>query len=256
MIHRIYILLIFILFFGCARLPVTDRTEAMRPTSKSIDIQDDLEYSNLIEGLKLNISFIKDSSRVPQEITFGKVKIPKRTYISALQDLMDKSPDFAAFSRNVKENFDFFEVYGNDEWGKIKITSYYSPLLKGSFKKTKSLNRPLYLNPKDMVYIDVDAYAESFPKWKTFKEQVLEQKSSKALIRGRVLDDKDGKQKIVPYFTREDIDDKGVIKDKKLILVYVDPIKAFFLQIQGSGIIKLPDGKRFTISYAGQNGHP
>src|SRR3546814_9880970 len=34
-----------------------------------------------------------------------------------------------------------------------------------------------------------------------------------------------------------------------------DPVDAFFLHIQGSGLVVLPDGSRTRVGYAGTNGH-
>ena len=39
-------------------------------------------------------------------------------------------------------------------------------------------------------------------------------------------------------------------------LAYADPVEAFFLQIQGSGRLLLPDGGLLRLGHAGQNGHP
>jgi membrane-bound lytic murein transglycosylase A len=48
----------------------------------------------------------------------------------------------------------------------------------------------------------------------------------------------------------------GALSGRGLELVWVDdPIAAFFLQIQGSGRVRLPDGQMLRLGYAGQNGH-
>lgn len=241
---------------GCARAPVKDRFGAMRKAEKLPEISDDLEFSSLKKGILENVNFIKKSSRVSNEIVFGPTKVDKKKYILALEQLANNSEDFEGFNQQVKANFDFYEVYGNEDWAQIKATSYFAPLLKGSLKKTKEYSQALYMTPEDMINIDVDAFAEDFPKWKTFKEQVLEQKSSKALIRARLISEKNATARIVPYYKREEIDEKNVIKNKDLVIVYVDPIDSFFLQIQGSGVVELKDGTRFTVGYANQNGHP
>lgn len=58
-----------------------------------------------------------------------------------------------------------------------------------------------------------------------------------------------------PYFTREEIE-QGALKDRAPVLLYVeDPIMLFFLHIQGSGKVRLPDGSLVGLQYAGQNGH-
>ncbi|HJU15562.1 MAG TPA: MltA domain-containing protein [Stellaceae bacterium] len=57
-------------------------------------------------------------------------------------------------------------------------------------------------------------------------------------------------------YSRAEIED-GALKGRGLALVWVDdPIAAFFLQIQGSGVIKLDDGTAIRVGYAGQNGRP
>ncbi|MDT8266554.1 MltA domain-containing protein, partial [Roseomonas sp. DSM 102946] len=49
----------------------------------------------------------------------------------------------------------------------------------------------------------------------------------------------------------------GALDGRGLELVWVDdPVEAFFLQIQGSGRVVLPDGKMLRLGYAGQNGQP
>jgi membrane-bound lytic murein transglycosylase A len=57
-------------------------------------------------------------------------------------------------------------------------------------------------------------------------------------------------------YSRAQIDD-GALADKGLELLWVDdPIAAYFLQIQGSGIVRLPNGKTVRVGYDGGNGHP
>jgi membrane-bound lytic murein transglycosylase A len=57
-----------------------------------------------------------------------------------------------------------------------------------------------------------------------------------------------------PYLTRAEIV-SGAIKDRAPVLLYVeDPVMLFFLHIQGSGKVKLPDGSLVGLQYAGQNG--
>lgn len=59
-----------------------------------------------------------------------------------------------------------------------------------------------------------------------------------------------------PYFTRAEIVN-GAIKNHAPVLYYVDdPVKLFFLHVQGSGKVRLPDGSLAGIQYAGQNGYP
>tara|TARA_R110002094_G_scaffold41099_11_gene53530 strand:+ start:1683 stop:2678 length:996 start_codon:yes stop_codon:yes gene_type:complete len=60
-----------------------------------------------------------------------------------------------------------------------------------------------------------------------------------------------------PWFTRREILTSGVMASRGLEIAWVDdPVELFFLQIQGSGRIRLPDGERIRVGYRGANGHP
>jgi membrane-bound lytic murein transglycosylase A len=60
----------------------------------------------------------------------------------------------------------------------------------------------------------------------------------------------------VPYWSREDIEaGKAAVAGKELLFVD-DPVEAFFLQIQGSGRVELPDRSIVRVGYADQNGQP
>ena len=58
----------------------------------------------------------------------------------------------------------------------------------------------------------------------------------------------------VPYYTRPEIED-GALAGKGLELAWAaDSVDLFFLEIQGSGRIRFPDGTVMRIGYADQNG--
>ena len=59
-----------------------------------------------------------------------------------------------------------------------------------------------------------------------------------------------------PYYTHAEIN-KGALKGRKLELLWVDdPVMKFFMQIQGSGRVRLTDGRELFIGYADGNGQP
>ena len=62
--------------------------------------------------------------------------------------------------------------------------------------------------------------------------------------------------RVVPYFSRADIElEDSPLQGQELLWVN-DPVELFFLQIQGSGVILLPNGQRLHVGYADQNGYP
>jgi membrane-bound lytic murein transglycosylase A len=116
------------------------------------------------------------------------------------------------------------------------ITGYYEPLLRGSRSRDARYRYPLYGVPDDLVTVDLAAL---YPQLKGQR------------IRGRL----EGRR-LLPYFSRGEID-RGVASLKGRELLWVDDrLDAFFLEIQGSGRVQLPDGSVVRIGYADQNGHP
>jgi len=116
------------------------------------------------------------------------------------------------------------------------VTGYYEPLLRGSRVRQPPFVVPLYAPPDDLLTIDLSAVN---PDLKNMR------------LRGRL----DGR-KVVPYWSRAEIE-KGAAPVAGKELVWVDDaVEAFFLQIQGSGRIRLANGDVIRIGYADQNGHP
>lgn len=141
-----------------------------------------------------------------------------------------------AIRRYFRDNFDPFKVINADETQTGLVTGYYEPLLHGSRVRTEKFKYPIYGQPQDLVTVEL---SDVYPDLK-FKR-----------LRGRIVGNK-----LVPYFERGEIESSGAPL-KGLELVWVDDaVELFFLQIQGSGQILLPDGSRMRVGYADQNGHP
>lgn len=59
------------------------------------------------------------------------------------------------------------------------------------------------------------------------------------------------------WLSRREIETSGVLEDRGLEIAWLEsPVEKFFLQIQGSGRIKLLDGTHLRVGYGGKNGHP
>lgn len=116
------------------------------------------------------------------------------------------------------------------------ITGYYEPLLYGSLTRSERFRYPLYRRPDDLVTIDV---GELYPE-----------------LKGKTLRGRLAGQRVVPYFSRAEISNgTKPLKGNELLWVD-DAVALFFLQVQGSGRVQLPDGKLLYVGYADQNGHP
>ena len=151
---------------------------------------------------------------------------------AATADVHDRA-SARAFFENQFSVWQVTDEAGNDTG---LVTGYYEPLLKGSRTATPPYTQPLYAPPDDLLTVDL---ASLYPE--------LAGKRVRARVDGR---------KVVPYWTRADID-AGRAPLAGKVLVYVDdPVDAFFLEIQGSGRVQLPDGTVMRVGYADQNGQP
>ncbi len=117
------------------------------------------------------------------------------------------------------------------------FTGYFEAGLNGSRTRKGVYQTPLRARPDDLVMVNLGQ----------FREELKGQR-----IAGRVQ----GGQ-LKPYETHEEIINGKLPAAQDKALVWVDSaVDAFFLQIQGSGIVSLDDGSIMRVGYAGQNGHP
>ena len=116
------------------------------------------------------------------------------------------------------------------------LTGYYEPELEGSLTKTSRFTIPVYRRPPDLINLVSDAARGTV---------------GEALTHVRQLPDG-----VEPFETRQQIE-QGSLGGKGLELIWLDnAVDCFFLHIQGSGLIRLPDGSALRITYDGKNGHP
>jgi membrane-bound lytic murein transglycosylase A len=147
-----------------------------------------------------------------------------------------KSRSTASVTRFFETEFEPYHAINADETDTGVVTGYYEPLLRGSRTRTAEFRYPIYAPPQDLITVDL---ADVYPDLKNRR------------LRGRLVGNK-----LVPYLDRGNIDaDQPPLQGLEIAWVD-DPIESFFLQIQGSGQIQLPDGSRIRVGYADQNGHP
>lgn len=145
-----------------------------------------------------------------------------------------KKPNNAEIVDYLSNYFDVYHAQNEDGSTEGLVTGYYQPLLKGSKKKSKQYPYPLYSEPKDLITVEL---AEAYPELK-YKR-----------VRGKL----EGK-KLVPYLARAQIDVSPSPLAGSEIMWINDIIDVFFLQIQGSGVVQLENGKQVQVGYANHNG--
>src|SRR4051794_35009705 len=116
------------------------------------------------------------------------------------------------------------------------FTGYYEALLQGSRTRHGQYVVPLYGRPPELIMVDLGR----------FREALKGQRIAGVQVKGQLL----------PFPDRKAID-AGALAGRKLEIAWVkDPVGAFFLEVQGSGRIRMEDGRELRVGYAAQNGHP
>ena len=144
--------------------------------------------------------------------------------------------DSAAARRFYESRFEPYLLTNPDNTTNGLVTGYYEPLLHGSRRRSANFAQPVLGVPSDLLTIEL---ADVLPDLKNMR------------LRGRLQGNK-----VIPYYPRADIISREQDYADRVLLWVDDPVELFFLQIQGSGRVKLPDGKLVRIGYADQNGHP
>ena len=201
------------------------------------DFRDDLDRESLARAIRKSLEYY---ARLPERTTYrmGDQRFTVRDMKESLEAflaIVETGDSPSAIERKVRQTFDVYKASGSAPSGRVLFTGYYEPLLKGSLEKTDPYRYPIYRKPDDSVVVQLGKFREKY--------------RNERLV-GRVENGE-----LLPYFTREEIDGVGVLENKGLeIAWFADPVDIFFLHIQGSGMICLPDGKCFQVSYAQSNG--
>ena len=118
--------------------------------------------------------------------------------------------------------------------GTAFVTGYYEPEIAASRTRRPGYDVPIYRRPADLVDVDLGLFSKDLQGKK---------------IRGRV----DGSN-FIPYYDRLAIE-RGALAGRGLEIAWAaDAAEFFFLQMQGSGRLRLPDGGVMRIGYDSQNG--
>lgn len=165
----------------------------------------------------------------------GKPHAPAWKRVCEQARAEDGKPGFDA-RRFFESNLAPYAILNGEGNAQGLVTGYYEPLLRGSRLRAKGFEQPVRAVPEDLLTIDLSAV---FPELKDKR------------VRGRLVGNK-----VVPYWTRGEIEARGERVPAKTLLYVDDAVELFFLQVQGSGRVQLADGGLVRLNYADQNGHP
>jgi membrane-bound lytic murein transglycosylase A len=223
-------------FLGITMLALVRASNAAAPPV----IGDDLERVSLRRALAHSVAYLQ---RLPSDRVVGREPRP----FTAAQTLatlrafdrimLERWRCRSCWLEEVKRVFDLLPSSGNDELRSVLFTGYYQPLLEASLSPAADYPFPIYGKPADLVTVNGAGDVSSGPNGR-----------GAGRIEGGTL---------VPYYTRAEIDQRGVLRGRGYEIAWAkDPVEVFFLHVQGSGILQLPDRRRVHVGYAAQNGLP
>lgn len=164
--------------------------------------------------------------------------VQKRVDSSGLSEPQDWAESCAAATGWRDEDAaNFFDHYFQPVQigaGTAFATGYFEPEIAASRTRSAQYNVPIYRRPSDLIEVALGDFSDDL-KGRT--------------VRGRAVDGK-----LVRYHDRAAIV-RGALAGQGLEIAYAaDAAEFFFLQIQGSGRLRLPDGQVMRIGYDTQNG--
>ncbi|HPC86566.1 MAG TPA: MltA domain-containing protein [Smithellaceae bacterium] len=238
-IGLLLMLAVLVLLAGCAKREAF-RPEPPRPgealvpaDARRLDLVDDLDVESLLTAIDRSLLYYDGSGKnqifriADRQVSAAQMK---ETLI-AFREILTSDIPVEQKKDRIAEKFLLLRAAGENGNGSVLFTGYYEPLLEGSLTKTEKYKYPLYRPPPDIV---------------------LEKVSPNETRIGRRENGR-----LVPYYSRREIDVEGVLQGKGLELVWVaDPVELNSLHTQGSGKIRLEDGSMLTVSYAQNNGRP
>ncbi|MGH7810293.1 MAG: murein transglycosylase A [Candidatus Binatia bacterium] len=222
-------------FTGCAPLVSGGPAKGGLP----LTISDDLDPESLDAAIRQSLAYLR---RLPPDRVVGMQPRPLTAKevgdsLLAFTNLLDSWRCMECLAREINTHFDLLPSSAEPELSEILFTGYYQPVIQGSLAPSEKFRYPIYAKPADLI---------------TAERVTLTPKMTVDKIFGRA----EGEQ-FLPHYSRREIDEAGLLSGLGLEIAWVeDPVELFFLHIQGSGVIQLPDGNKLLVGYAGQNGRP
>ena len=230
-------------FFGCRgalKEEVSSPEDALIPVRFFYPkFQDDMDMASLKTALERNQSYLH---RINAETAFkyGPHVVKGKDVLESQEfflKLITENQDWKQLNQKIRKHFQVYRAAGRVGNRAVLFTGYYEPVFEGNLKPDDTFRYPLYRMPDDLVKIDLSVFSSRFKG-----ERIT------ARIEGN---------QVLPYYSRGQIDVDKILAGKGLELAWMrDPMDAVFLHIQGSGRLRLPDGKDLRVGYQASNGRP
>lgn len=201
--------------------------------------RDDMDLHSLARAIEKNLEYLdKLDPESPFQygsatFTCEQVKESQEAFLAFVRS----SPDAKSLNREIEKHFLVYRAAGRAGDNHVLFTGYFEPVYDASLTPNKTYRYPIYKRPNDLIRIDLSLFRDEF--------------------KGKSIFARIERNRVIPYFSRRQIEMEKVLQGKHLELAWLkDPLDVAFLQIQGSGILKLPDGRTISVGYRASNGRP
>ena len=241
-----FILLVFAAYFllACETPPSEKKLIGPEDALKAVRIsavpplKDDMDMASLSFAIEQNIIYMTKVAH-DSYFVYGNDSYMASDILEAQKELLvflKLNPSPEQLEEMISGKFRFYKAAGSIKTdSKVLFTGYFEPEYEGRREKDDIFRHPLYAMPDDIIHVDLTHFGYN-------------NKQITIRVDGRMG---------VPYFTREEIVEKGAIGGRGIEIAWLkDPVDVAFLQIQGSGRLRLEDGSIMRVGYAGKNGMP
>lgn len=196
---------------------------------------DDGDHESLRAAVRESLAWL-DTQPPDRALVFGPRTVAAGAHRQALRHLLamlaDDPPADVLAARVLREFEPLRSIGATD--GSVLFTGYHEPVIDAGEHPDPTFPVPILGLPDDLIEVALEAFDPRFRGERIF---------------GRL----DG-PRLVPYWTRAEIE-AGQLRARAPVLAWArDPVDAFFMEIQGSGTLRLPDGREVRVGYAASNG--
>ena len=214
--HTLVVALVALLLLdGCAL------EQPPSPPEPPSEVRDDLDLTSLRAAVAQSLRFLgtvpgeRVLGRWPRRVTADDVRVSLIEFLRLLEERPKTDGDWP---RDVAERFDFFPAPRSAALDDVLFTGYYQPVIDASPVETSDYRYPVYREPDE--------------------------------LRGRRA-----RARKAAGYSRHDIDVLGALRGKGYEIAWLrDPVDRFFLHIQGSGLLRMTDGREMPLNFAASNG--
>jgi len=193
-------------------------------------LADDMEMEALVRAIDGSLAYYE---RLPEGtlLNLGERQVTVRQMRETLTTFRQIVTSDAPGPKRLEMIRTGFSLHRAAPSVKILLTGYYEPDIEAAPTPSEKYRYPIYGVPDDLVTIPKE--------------------------RGKVVTGRWSDGKLVPYYSRADIEERGVLAGRNLEIAWLaDPVDRFYLHIQGSGRLRFPDGTCVRVGFARSNGRP